>query len=720
MPIPITSLDDRKFADLVAEARLRLRQHIPEMQPLVEGDPVHALIDVLAWMTESVIYRANLIPERQRQAFLNLLQIPLRPAIPARGLVSVDPRANTVQLPPLLKKESALSAGDVQFHSESELQPMPLALAAMIKEKISPLELSEMGIAQQSLQDIYGVKASAFRPRTFNLGSDTLDLASSFDNKFYLLAYLPSRRLASGIDTLRSSLAGKIINIGLAPVDEVPAEKAQDLAPRQLKWHIAWQQGVDDKNAVYLPLEVVQDSSNGGRKMGVARLRLPKSTAVLSSKFTTDPQFAGFGNTPPEPPGDVAADQVVFWLTLSAPGESDFQLAYLAINSIEVVGQGIVRDQVIGVGDGRPGQVFSLDRSDVDAASLQLDISEQGVYVLWQQVNHFAASDANDRVYKLDAASGVVSFGDGLRGRRPPTGSRVRAVAYRFGGGTQGNFPADTIKQITSSSSMHLQVRHEWPTRYGQNAETVAQAEQRIPAFLSHRNRAVTREDFGQLARDNPVAPVARAEVVAGLLPGSSLDSVRLKVPGVVSLFVLPPAEPAIAAAPRPSAGLLRDVYGYMDARKLLGTELYVLSPEFIPIAISVSISVLDPSVTTETLNAVNNALLDYLWALSPGGPAGSGWPLGRAIDRNELTTVAARVDGVLAVGQLRLFYQLRSGDWAEEQKLVLAPYQLPEVMTVEAQQGEAIPDTPAVVDTAPSSGPENDSVPVPVIPETC
>ena len=48
---------------------------------------LHQLRD--EWLADTVLYRANLIPERQRIAFLQLLGMPLRPARPARGLVSL-------------------------------------------------------------------------------------------------------------------------------------------------------------------------------------------------------------------------------------------------------------------------------------------------------------------------------------------------------------------------------------------------------------------------------------------------------------------------------------------------------------------------------------------------------------------------------------------------------------------------------------------------------
>jgi hypothetical protein len=44
------------------------------------------------------------------------------------------------------------------------------------------------------------------------------------------------------------------------------------------------------------------------------------------------------------------------------------------------------------------------------------------------------AAGPDSTVYILDAATGIVRFGDGLHGARPPTGAVVR-VHYRQGGG---------------------------------------------------------------------------------------------------------------------------------------------------------------------------------------------------------------------------------------------------------------------------------------------
>src|SRR5205823_4067424 len=63
-----------------------------------------------------------------------------------------------------------------------------------------------------------------------------------------------------------------------------------------------------------------------------------------------------------------------------------------------------------------------------------------GCWVLWKQVIDPADEDRSARVYALDDATGVITFGDGLRGMIPPIGTNVIvAEEYRQGGGEAAN-----------------------------------------------------------------------------------------------------------------------------------------------------------------------------------------------------------------------------------------------------------------------------------------
>lgn len=729
MPIPVPSLDDRRFDDLVAEARERLAAHLPELTQVSPGDPLHALVDLFAWLTETILYRVNLIPERQRRILLNLLQVPLRPALPARGLVCIDAGPRSLVLPALVPHGSQVTGNGVAFSTVGEVQPTPLELTVMAKESVDAATLALLGFDEDALRKQHGLAATdkplAFEPRAFVPGRETLTLAGSLDHAYYLALAAP-KPLAAQVDALRRAIAGRTLNIALAPPDETEADRAdaEVLLPRALVFELI-HEDIDDGTLLFLPLEVLADSSLGARRSGVVRLRLPRNPSLMQSLAVTDPLFAGVGDRPPEPPRPLDPARVALWLRLRCPEEPDLPLAYIGINGVEAIGQATRRDLMVGVGTGRPDQVVDLPNRDIDPDSIELDLEEEGGWVRWQRVEVLFGRRADERVYVLDAQAGQVRFGDGQHGRRPPEGRRIRIAAYRHGGGTLGNLPSGSLNAIEGAG--RLVVRQEMPTTGGRDSESVAEAERRIPEFLTHRNRAVTRADFATLALSNPLRPVARAEVIEGLLPGTSLANLRREVPGVISLFVLPPGVPELGRTPKPTRGLLNDVFAYLDARILVGTELYVLSPEFVPIAVGVQVRARDAETEQETLAAVRQALVEYLWVLAPGAAEGTGWPMGRSVRGNELATRVARVDGVREVGEV-ILYRRVEGVWqtlGPGAEIGLQDYQLPDLLGVTVVTA----GTPGLPGGLPGAGAGGTGaggegggrvVPAPVIPELC
>src|SRR3954471_19406022 len=101
MPLVPPRLDDRSFNDLVDELVARIPAHTPEWTHARLGDPGRTMMELFAWLTDTLLYRANLIPERQRLAFLSLLRLPMKPAVPARGIVTAgfeDKKITAIQV----------------------------------------------------------------------------------------------------------------------------------------------------------------------------------------------------------------------------------------------------------------------------------------------------------------------------------------------------------------------------------------------------------------------------------------------------------------------------------------------------------------------------------------------------------------------------------------------------------------------------------------------
>jgi len=72
--LPIPNLDDRTFEDLVAEGLAMIPTHAPQWTNHNASDPGITLLELLAYVSESLLYRVNRVDIDSRRAFLQLLR----------------------------------------------------------------------------------------------------------------------------------------------------------------------------------------------------------------------------------------------------------------------------------------------------------------------------------------------------------------------------------------------------------------------------------------------------------------------------------------------------------------------------------------------------------------------------------------------------------------------------------------------------------------------
>lgn len=99
MPIKLPNLDDRTFADLVAEAHTLIPVHAPKWTNHNESDPGITLVELFAYLTEIQIYRLNRVTDANLCAFLKLIDGVKR--IPSKrnpGMVTRPPETTEVRL----------------------------------------------------------------------------------------------------------------------------------------------------------------------------------------------------------------------------------------------------------------------------------------------------------------------------------------------------------------------------------------------------------------------------------------------------------------------------------------------------------------------------------------------------------------------------------------------------------------------------------------------
>src|SRR4051794_31229763 len=87
-------IDDRRFDDLVEEARTRIPRYTPEWTDFNDSDAGFTLVQLFAWLGDQLLYRMGRLPELNYLKFLELIGIELMPRTPAQADISFPMRAN--------------------------------------------------------------------------------------------------------------------------------------------------------------------------------------------------------------------------------------------------------------------------------------------------------------------------------------------------------------------------------------------------------------------------------------------------------------------------------------------------------------------------------------------------------------------------------------------------------------------------------------------------
>jgi hypothetical protein len=689
-------LDDRTFEQLRAELLGRIPVYAPEWTNHNDSDPGIALLDLFAFLGESLLYRFNQIPDATRTAFLRLLDLAPNPPRPAQVLATVSTeRPEGVQL----LARTGLQAGAVAFETDGELYAWPLeALGAgkvAAPAGTDPAELGRrcdavvrLGLTSAGLVRFYTTTVLPAEPAA--PGAEPLDVAGTVDGALWVA-------LLGGDTTDPALLGGHTVFLGVAldervdrpftlatpggPYRSTGLDQAAPAALWRL-WHppgAGATPGPDD----LVPLEIVADTTAGLTTTGVVGLTLPARLPVLPAARPD-----GDRHSPPPLDDPEVADRVIAWLQATRPAsENDaiHRVVWVGANAVEATQASTAAPELLGAGTGEAGQRYQLVHPGVLPGSVQLEVEEAGIWRPWAETADFTGAGPDDRGFVAEPASGEVRFGPGdQQGRVPQIGERIRVLEYRYGGGSAGNVPAGAVNAAPGIAQ--VDVTNPLPARGGRDAESLDAALERIPAEVHRRDRAVTAGDFRDLAMQ--VAGVARAETLPLLQP----DTPAVPAAGVVSVAVWPVEDTRNPGAPLPDRALLRAVSRHLDPRRLLTTELYVIPPEYRPLAVAAGVVVRDGYQVDAVRRWVELILRQFLAPVPPFGPDGHGWPLGRTVRRAELEAVAVQVDGVEYLEDLRLAVPAGGGGWSDQPLVTLERWMVPELTEITVVEGVPLP----------------------------
>jgi hypothetical protein len=381
------------------------------------------------------------------------------------------------------------------------------------------------------------------------------------------------------------------------------------------------------------------------------------------------------------PPPDIASRQEFglpprFWLRVrhqSGEFTRAPRLTRLLLNTTMAVQAVTIRDERLGSSDGSARQEFRATQKPIlldqqlqvreaempSAAELETITREEGadavaivpevtgrpdqIWVRWHEVPDTYGSGPRDRHYVLDHLAGVVRFGDGVNGLIPPVGAgNVRLARYRVGGGSAGNKAAETIVQLKTTVPYVDKVSNREPAAGGADAETTESVIARVPRSLRHHGRAVTIEDYEDLAMLASPA-VARARCI----PLRNLDEDPLGerpiVRGEVSVIVVPRTNDA---KPQPSLELMARVQDHLAANSVPTAHISVVGALYVRVQVNATIALTSLDVASAVEEAVQTRLAAFLHPLT-GGLDAAGWDFGRKPHRSDLFALIESVPGV-------------------------------------------------------------------------
>ena len=615
MALPAPNLDDRRFQDLVDDAKRMVQRNCPTWTDHNVSDPGVTLIETFAFMTDQLLYRLNRLPDRLHVAFLDLIGLRMLPPTPARAQVTFW--LSTPALAPLVIASGTQvgtvrteAANSILFATRDDLTVVPCAVRS-VRTRGAADEATVTRTDQLALRTPF--PAFGERPSIEDVLLVGLDSA------------VPGCAVRLDID-------GSVHGIGVNP-----------LRP-PLVWE-AW------TGRSWTECTVTLDETGGLNRPGAVIMLVPDEHEA----HVVDEDRAGWLRArvvaPDEGQPPYSASPMVRGLSACTVGVTG-----------DAVNAEIIDNEALGTSEGVPGQVFSLLSGPALAGVAEpvVDVSTQDGWQEWRHVEHFAASAPTDRHFTIDACAGEVRFGPVVRqedgtlrhyGAVPEKGAVIRMRRYAVGGGATGNVSAGSIRTLKSSVPFVAAVENLRAAQGGVDGETLDEARDRGSVLLRTRTRAVTAEDYEVLSRQ--AAPeAARIRCITAGDGGTEAGSVRvLVVPsaaveqGHIEFASLIPAEETLARL----ADRLNEV-------RLIGTRVLVEPPKYRGVTVVARVRALPRTNTARVRQDGLLALYEFLSPLPGGGPGGQGWPFGRPVRSGDLYGVLQQVRGVESVEDVRLF----------------------------------------------------------------
>lgn len=623
-------IDDRRYSDILDELRTRIPRYTPEWKgwtDLNDSDPGMTLSQLMAWLAEMMIYRMNKVPQLNYVKFLELLGVELNPAQPSVAEIEFPVKGDHPEPFVLVPLRTQVSAEDreggapITFETDRAIYALTIRLTSV--QAFESATYRNVTADNNNLNSYLPFGSSA-------RGGAALYLGFNYPKEYRGAEIFPRIALDLAV-TVAGNLSEGPTVVGCV------GSSTRTVRPATIIWETT------DGND-WRTLSVIKDETLALTRSGHIILQTPPADFMKKVRV-----------------GDAGGEEEGFFIRARVERSGYVRppsLISIRTNTAQATQAETVKDEVLGGSNGRREQIFTLGNRPVLVDSLRLEIDEGDGARPWTRVDDFLDSKAEDTHYVLNANTGEIRLGgvrfeETLHGHVPVAnvqspGANVVAREYRFGGGKRGNVEALTLTTLVTpiGGIDDRAVTNRFAAYSGRDEETVEEAIVRAKRSIRSRSRAVTRDDFEQIAQE--AGNVKRARAVPLFHP----DFPGTEIPGVVSVIVVPDSD---SKRPTPSEGMLREVCAYLNDRRLLTTEVFVMGPTYQQVEVRGQVIVDDNADLGEVKKEVEETLTTYFHPLK-GGDEGGGWPFGGTIFYSKVMNRIFGIRGVARIEQLELY----------------------------------------------------------------
>lgn len=604
-------LDTIDFGQLVDIGRSLIPALAPGWTDHNVHDPGVMLMELVAWIADAQTYGLARTSRGEREAYSHLLGLRLEGPAPAQGLIWPLAADATAGPPPLWAAGVTLDEGTVAAPQRQDAPPF--STTSRVELTTAALTKVVTAFADGSTRD--WTRANVQQGATF----------------------LPFGQHPEGGDRLQLTLDGTLIgapatgaaiSIGFEIIPDAPAAASFAGAPPDTTTPckpVRLRASLSDGAAPW-PISIRQDTTGGFAHSGVLLLALDAGLAGRPGTFTLS----------------IESDDGF----LIPPRVQRLALNVLPIDQVQRVS--VTEDPF---GTGLPNQAYELNppRPSAGAAppgliypvddSFTVMVADGPALEPWTRTRDLSEEGPEAAVYALDDVNGILTFGNGINGRRPAAGAAFH-VEYRVTAGAAGNLLPGIRWTVTGVAGV-FGVNSD-PTSGGRSALGL----DGLRAIARHRLHSVrpivTSGDLEQAARAFADLDVRRARELAPDTRSRRVAGSRVLV--AVGPHDLDPGSDTFEE----SALWLGEIRRRLVSRLPLGQRLEVIGPRLVDVHVVthlVAAPQLDPD---DVRKAVERALLaKFRITAADDSPV---WPFGRDVTALTVKGWLRNVDGVSRV----------------------------------------------------------------------